>query len=167
MKNKNTDNIETRLKDIMKKIEVDVKEKYDKEVDVRIRKEQEEVINKLLKMFPQFQPLKNDIMAECIGNKKDNNGINDNGNDEATKLNSAMKLIEKPKDMVFDQIEIDGHMYYLNSNKGLWDINAKLVGSLININDDDTYNVSFFDEDIKESFNSDIPTEIKNLINKL
>lgn len=50
------------------------------------------------------------------------------------------------KEIVLDEITFNNKIYYVDENKCMWNIGAKLVGVLINYNDDDTPICSLFED---------------------
>ncbi len=139
-------NIESRLKDVMLQIKDEMKKDYDELLAENIRKSKEEVINNLLNMFPHLEKKKKEIIAECIKDKELDDKIN----------NDKPKKPVKVDEMVFDVIQYKNKNYFLNDNKGIWDDNAELIGTLLGYDDKNEPIISFYDTDNNSKLSENI-----------
>jgi len=131
--------IENRLKEVIE----DMEKVYDEKLSEQIKKEKEEIIKNLFNMFPHLESRKEEIITECFEKKE--------GPQEEKVKKVVPKKYEKVEEMVFDQITHNGNAYYLNDNKGIWDENGKLIGSLIGYDDNNEPIISFFNDSLKKN----------------
>jgi hypothetical protein len=142
------ENLEDKLKNLVNQIEGDAKKKFDEEVNSRIQQEKEKMLKQFLQMFPHLETQREQIVEKIIkpdqnktadGTNSDlvsNNNQNSNFNQNGI-INGNGNVIMVPKEkvpleeMVFDQLIVNNKKYYVNENSGVWDENAKLVGTLV------------------------------------
>ena len=131
-------NIESRLENIMSKLKTSI------EMETNL-KEHQDVINNLLIMFPHLE-------TKSSVNKagKDNNETPSASSDSMPKKDESKKEIEE---MTFDQINVNGKIYFIDQSNVVWNDKAELVGSLLGYTDKKEPIVSFFDSKIKDDTN--------------
>ena len=106
-----------------------------------INKAKRNVLNKLFNMMPYLETMKEDIVNECIKEKKE----------------PKKKAIKKPTkneiegEIVFNEIEYKGEILYTDDYGSLWNDKAEIIGS-VRYDDKGLPNYALFDSE----FNIDI-----------
>lgn len=125
------DSIEGRIKKIASSLQ---DQKDSSEIDSVIMKEKEEMLAKLFDMYPYLQKEKNNIISECLKNKKKGNMI------------SISNCHKDTEEIVLEQITVDESVYYKDNEGGVFTDKYELVGIFKGINNAGQPDCEFFNK---------------------
>lgn len=109
-----------------------------------ITKEKQDFLEKLIDMYPFLEIEKQKIYDECIppSNQDDENTTTDLSH---SKSKYKHKKNTKKEEIVIEQFQHDGKLYYKDQHNGILDENANLVGVIRGVDDIGTEIYEFFD----------------------
>ena len=134
----NKDGLEDRVQKIVNKIEEQVKSSKDEKPNNIVKKEKDDLLNKLFDMFPHLENEKNQLISEVYSKN-----VHSKKNIKRTNL----------EEVVLDQIKIDNEIYYKDSRGVIYDPKYNVVGTIVkSLNDNCIEKPILFDK-----INKDVP----------